>query len=59
MGTLSAHMNTNGLMEDLLSKEYIDIVYKKAKHTLNICFRVPVRAIKMVSHKKSTLFPDH
>jgi hypothetical protein len=25
-------------LEDLVSKDYIDIVYKKAKHTLNVSF---------------------
>jgi hypothetical protein len=39
------------LLEDRVSKDYIDIVYKKAKHTLNVCFRVLVWAIRMVSHK--------
>jgi hypothetical protein len=26
-------MNADGLFEDLVSKDYIDIVYKKANHT--------------------------
>jgi hypothetical protein len=26
--------NSNGLLEGLVAKDYIDIVYKKAKHTL-------------------------
>ena len=42
-------------LEDLVSKDYIDIVYKKAKHTLNVCFSVLVRAIRMVSHKNMYL----
>jgi hypothetical protein len=29
----SAHRNTNGLLEDLVSKDYIDIVYR---NTLNV-----------------------
>jgi hypothetical protein len=57
--TISAHRNANGLLEDLVSKDYIDIVYKKAKHTFNVCFRVLVWAIKMVSHKIYILFPNH
>jgi hypothetical protein len=27
-------MNANGLLEDLVAKDYIHIIYKKAKHTL-------------------------
>jgi hypothetical protein len=30
----------NRFMEDLVSKDYTDFVYKKAKHTLNVCFGV-------------------
>jgi hypothetical protein len=44
-------MNVNGLLEDLVSKEYIDIVYRKAKHTLNICFRVFLWTTTVVSDK--------
>jgi hypothetical protein len=32
---ISAHRNANGLLEDLVSKDYIGIVYKKGKHTLS------------------------
>jgi hypothetical protein len=34
----------------MVSKDYIDSVYKKAQLTLNVCFRVLVWAIRMVSH---------
>jgi hypothetical protein len=44
MSTINAHRNANGLLEDLVSKDCIDIVYKKAKHTLNVCFRALVWA---------------
>jgi hypothetical protein len=54
-GTISAHRNANGLLEDLVSKDYIDIVYKKAKHGLNVCFRVLVWAIRVVSQKIFTV----
>ena len=39
---ISAHRNANSLLEDLVSKDYIYIVYKKGKYTLNVCFRVLV-----------------
>jgi hypothetical protein len=29
----------------------VDIVYKKAKHAFNVCFRVLVSAIRNISHK--------
>jgi hypothetical protein len=32
--TFSAHKNADGLLEDQVSKDYISIVYKKAKHIL-------------------------
>jgi hypothetical protein len=35
-----------------------NIVYKKAKHALNICIRVLVWAIRMVSHRIYLLFPN-
>jgi hypothetical protein len=38
-------------LADLVSKDSIDIVYKKAKHTLNVCLRVLVRAIRMIQGK--------
>jgi hypothetical protein len=34
-------------------------VYKKAKHTLNVCFRVLVWAIRILSPKICILFPNH
>jgi hypothetical protein len=36
MYTISAHSNANGLLEDLVSKDNNDIVYKKAKHALKL-----------------------
>jgi hypothetical protein len=48
MSTISANRNANRLVEDMVSKDYIDIVYKKAKHTLNVYFRVLVLAIRKV-----------
>jgi hypothetical protein len=33
---MRAHRNANGLLEDLVTINYIDIVYKTAKHTLNV-----------------------
>jgi hypothetical protein len=37
MSTVSAHWNANGFLENLVSIDYIDIVYKKVKHILNVC----------------------
>jgi hypothetical protein len=56
----SYHGNANGLLEDLVAKDYIlDIFYKKPKHTLNVWFRVLVWAIRVISHKICILFPNH
>jgi hypothetical protein len=35
------------------------LVYKKAKHILNVRFGVPVWAIRIVSHKVCILIPNH
>jgi hypothetical protein len=41
----------NELLKDLVSKNYIVIVYYIAHHTLNVDFRELVGAIKFVSNK--------
>jgi hypothetical protein len=45
-----------GLLEDLVTKDYIDILYKIAKHILNVCFRVLVWAIRVLSQKYVSCF---
>jgi hypothetical protein len=35
-GTIIAHRNANAFLEDLLSKDFINIVFKKGKHTHNV-----------------------
>jgi hypothetical protein len=44
-------MNANVLLKDLVSKDYITIVYKN----FTVCFSVLIWAIRMVSHKIRTL----
>jgi hypothetical protein len=46
--------NANGMV----ANDNID-VYKKAKHVLDVCFRVHVWAIRVVSHKIYIFFPNH
>jgi hypothetical protein len=58
-GNRSAPLTWHWLLEDIVSKDYNDIVYKKVKHTLNVCFRVLSWAIKFVSYKICILFPNH
>ena len=55
---IRAHRNTNRLLEDMVSKDYINIIYKKLKHALNIYFGVLVWAIRVVSDKRCILFPN-
>jgi hypothetical protein len=40
-------------------KNLINIVFKKAKHTLNVCFRVLIWGIRMVPHRVCILFPNY
>jgi hypothetical protein len=40
-------------------KTTLDIVYQNVNHTLNVCFRVLVWAIIMVSHKICILFSNY
>jgi hypothetical protein len=58
-GTIRTHGNSNRLLEDLPSNNYIDIVNEEFQHFLNFNFGVLVRGIRVIFNNIMLLMTDN
>jgi hypothetical protein len=58
-GTIRTHGNSNRLLEDLHSNNYIDIVYEEFQHLFNFNIGVLVRGMRVIFNNVMFLVTDH
>jgi hypothetical protein len=58
-GAICTHGNTDRLLEDLSSNNYLNIVYEEFEHLFNFNFGVLVHVIRVIFNKVEFLVTDH
>jgi hypothetical protein len=51
---IGTHRNSNSMLEDLITKDYENIVNEKPEHLFNVNFRVLMHGVRVVDNKIRT-----